>query len=295
MTAVSVIIVNYNAGARLTACVASVLDTSAADEIIVVDNASGDGSLDGLVSAHGSRKEVRIIRNAANLGFARACNIGARKAGGEYLFFLNPDGVVEGGTIPALVSALESRPDAGMAGARLLNPDGTEQAGGRRHMPTPWRAFVRLSGLYRFKDHYPDIFADFLRHQEETPDEPMEVEAVSGACLMVPRRIIDTVGGFDESYFLHVEDLDWCMRIRRQGRKVLFVPAARVFHSKGGCSHRRPVFVEWHKHRGLMLFYRRYYGGPLGGVWMPLIALFVWSHFLLAAVIRLWQRGRRAD
>jgi hypothetical protein len=293
MPSVSVIIVNYNAGPRLQACVASVLDASPGTEIIVVDNASSDGSLDALVSAPGGRKDVRVIRNAANLGFAKACNIGAREARGDHLFFLNPDGVVEKGTLPALVSALENRPDAGMAGARLLNPDGTEQAGGRRYLPTPWRAFVRLSGLYRFNKQCPKLFPDFLRHQEEAPDGPAEVEAVSGACMMVPRRTIEEVGGFDEAYFLHVEDLDWCLRIGRQGRKILFVPAARVVHAKGGCSHRRPVFVEWHKHRGLMLFYRRYYGGPFGGLWMPLIATCVWGRFLAVAAVRLARSGRR--
>jgi GT2 family glycosyltransferase len=295
MHSVSVIIVNFNAGLRLVSCVTSVLNAPGPAEVIVVDNDSSDDSIARLISAHGSRKELRIIRNTANLGFARACNMGTRQASGDYLFYLNPDCIIEDQTIPALVSALEWHADAGMAGGRLLNEDGTEQAGGRRQMPTPWRAFVRLSGLYRFKDHYPAIFADFLQHQEEAPDEPMEVEAVSGACMMVPRNIVNEVGGFDEAYFLHVEDLDWCMRIRRKGRKILFVPFARVFHSKGGCSHRRPVFVEWHKHLGLMRFYRQYFGRQHGGVWLPVIAAGVWSHFLLAAVTRFVKSKIQAD
>lgn len=291
MPSVSIIIVNFNAGDNLFACVDAILQATDTAEIIVVDNASRDNSLERLVSAHGNLKQLHIIRNTANLGFARACNIGTQQASGEFLLYLNPDCIINDGTIPALTVALQKHSDAGMAGGRLMNPDGTEQPGGRRGLPTPWRAFVRLSGLYRLNTCFPGLFPDFLLHQERLPDDTTVVEAVSGACMMVPRRTIETVGGFDEGYFLHVEDLDWCMRIRQKGWKVLFAPEARVIHFKGVCSSDRPVFVEWHKHRGFMRFYRKLFGQRHLGVWIPLLATGVWCHFLLVTARSLLKSG----
>jgi len=291
MHSVSIIIVNFNAGDHLVSCVASILNAPDQAEIIVVDNDSRDDSIEKLDAAFGDTKQLYIIRNTANLGFARACNIGTQQASGAYLLYLNPDCLINDYTIPALVAALEQLPDAGMAGGRLMNPDGTEQPGGRRNIPSPWRAFVRLSGLYRLKNRYPDIFPDFLMYQEEVPDNEVAVEAVSGACMMVPRRTINEVGGFDEAYFLHVEDLDWCVRIRQKGWKILFVPEAEVVHSKGACSNDRPVFVEWHKHLGLTRFYWRFFGHRYFGVFMPVITIGVWSHFLLVMVSQILKNG----
>jgi hypothetical protein len=112
--------------------------------------------------------------------------------------------------------------------------------------------------------------------------------------MMVPRKIVADVGGFDEAYFLHVEDLDWCLRIRQQGWKILFVPDARVFHSKGGCSSGRPVFVEWHKHLGLTRFYWKFFRRQHGGIWLPVVAAGVWSHFMLVAVSGFLKRRFQA-
>lgn len=290
MGQVSIIIVNYNAGDRLAACVSSILETPDRDEIIVVDNGSEDESIAHLVARFGHEKYVRVIRNKANLGFSRACNIGSKAASGDFLLYLNPDCLVETATVPALRAVLERHPAAGMAGGRLLNPDGTEQAGSRRDIPSPWRSFVHLSGLSRFKGRWPSLFPAFSRHREALPDTEIEVEAVSGACMMVPRRIIDDVGGFDEGYFLHVEDLDWCLRIRQKGWKIFFVPHARVTHAKGACSVRRPIFVEWHKHRGLTRFYRKFYRHRFYGLELPLALAGVWGHFLLVASYRFVKR-----
>ena len=300
MSDVSIIIVNFNAGHRLTDCVTSILEAPDRAEIIVVDNRSDDDSLERLLAAHGRRKRLQIIRNPANLGFARACNIGARQATGEYLFYLNPDCLIQTHTLTTLTTALARNPEAGMVGGRLLNPDGTEQPGSRRDIPDPWRAFVHLAGLYRFVKAQPALFSDFSRHREAVPESEITVEAVSGACMMVPRTVVAATGGFDEAYFLHVEDLDWCLRIRQQGWKILFVPGARVIHAKGGCSHRRPIRVEWHKHLGLTRFYWKFFRRRHGGLWMPVAMAGVWGHFLLTALSLLWKKawaavGRRPE
>lgn len=279
---VSLIIVNYNAGDFLEACVSSAL--SQVDDLIVVDNASTDPSLAQLEAAFPGERKLRIVRNRENLGFAAACNIGADVSAGSYLLFLNPDCVLEPDSVKCLLRALEDYPDAGMVGGLLVDPDGTEQAGGRRAVPTPWRSFVHAFGLSRFADRWPRLFFDFHLHKQPLPSEPIEVEAISGACMLVRRAAMDDVGQWDEGYFLHCEDLDFCITLRRKGWKILFVPDARIVHDKGGCSRSRPIFVEWHKHHGMMRFYRKFFRHQYPGVLMWLVALGVWLRFgLLSA------------
>ena len=135
----------------------------------------------------------------------------------------------------------------GMVGGLLVNEDGTEQGGGRRTVPTPWRSFVRAFGLQRFANCWPKLFYDFHLHKQPLPDSPIEVEAISGACMLVKRDVMEDVGLWDEGYFLHCEDLDWCMRFRQKGWKILFVPDARISHALGACSQFRtlPYKTVW--------------------------------------------------
>ncbi len=273
------IIVNYNAGALLRACIESLLASPLDIVIVVVDNASSDESLDDLPVL----PQLRIIRNPTNVGFAAACNIGVAKSSGSYLFFLNPDCVVEPDSVARLLQALEEHPDAGMAGGLLVDPDGTEQGGGRRAIPTPWRSFVRAFGLQRLSGRWPRLFFDFHLHKQALPNRAVEVEAISGACMLVRRAAIQDVGKWDEGYFLHCEDLDFCMTMRAKGWKILFVPEVRIVHDKGGCSRSRPIFVEWHKHRGMMRFYRKFFGEEYSAGLMWLVMLGVWLRFCLVA------------
>lgn len=277
--AISTIIVNYNAGPLLRGCVDSLLGCPLGIEIIVVDNASHDGSLEGLPES----PQVRIIRNPANVGFAAACNIGMRAASAPFLLFLNPDCYFQPGAVATLLAGLQSGERVGMVGGLLVNEDGSEQGGGRRAVPTPWRSFVRAFGLHRFADRWPKLFYDFHLHKQPLPDAPIEVEAISGACLLVRGDAVDDVGVWDEGYFLHCEDLDWCMRFRQKGWKILFVPDARISHALGACSQSRRVFVEWHKHKGMMRFYRKFFGHQYPGGLMVLVAAGVWLRFGLMA------------
>lgn len=294
----SIIIVNYNAGPGLAACVLSAIDD--VQEVVVVDNASADDSLAILEQRCAGRDNLVILRNADNQGFARACNRGAHAAQGKYLFFLNPDCELQPGALARLQAVCEADPKAGMVGGLLLNPDGTEQAGGRRAVPTPWRSFVRAFGLARLAKRWPKLFTDFHLHKQPLPQSPIEVEAISGACMFIRREALDEVGLLDEAYFMHCEDLDWCMRFWQAHWKILFVPDAKVLHYKGVCSRSRPVFVEWHKHRGMMRFYRKFFGHQYPGVLMWLVTVGVWLRFSLVAVfhtIRRWLgiAGRKND
>jgi GT2 family glycosyltransferase len=284
---VSAVIVNYNAGAFLRGCVESLLTVPLAIEIIVVDNASHDRSLESLPDS----PHIRVICNSTNVGFAAACNIGIRASSAPFLLFLNPDCFFQAGAVSSLLTSLQSAERVGMVGGLLLNEDGSEQGGGRRAIPTPWRSLVRAFGLHRFSDRWPKLFYDFHLHKQALPDKPIEVESISGACMLVKREAIQDVGIWDEGYFLHCEDLDWCMRFRRRGWKILFVPDSRIYHALGACSQSRRVFVEWHKHKGMTRFYEKFFRHQYPGGLMWVVTLGVWLRFGMVAVyftVRRW-------
>ena len=282
---ISTIIVNYNAGSLLRKCVDSLLACPLDIEIIVVDNASSDASLDGLQDL----SQVCVIRNPANVGFAAACNIGVQASSAPFLLFLNPDCFFQPDAIATLLAGLQSGDRVGMVGGLLVSEDGT-QLGGWRAVPTPWRSFVRAFGLHRFANRWPKLFYDFHLHKLPLPDRPIEVEAISGACMLVKREVMEDVGLWDEGYFLHCEDLDYCMRFRQKGWKILFVPDARIIHALGGCSQSCRVFVEWHKHKGMLRFYRKFFHHQYPSVLMKLVVAGVWLHFGLVVVYLIARR-----
>lgn len=288
--AISAIVVNYNAGVLLRSCIDSLLACPLAVEVIVIDNASTDGSLDAVRAM----PRVQVVGNARNRGFAAACNQGVALAKADNLLFLNPDCTFTPGTLTELLRHLRADAQAGMAGGLLMDPDGSEQGGGRRAVPTPWRSFVRAFGLHRFAHRWPKLFYDFHLHKQPLPEGPIEVEAISGACMLVKRAVVEDVGLWDEGYFLHCEDLDWCMRFRQKGWQILFVPDARIVHALGACSRSRRVFVEWHKHKGMVRFYRKFFRHQYPGALMWLVTFGVWLRFGLAAVYltaRRWLAG----
>lgn len=276
---ISTIIVNYNAGELLRSCVDSLLNCPLEIEIIVVDNASRDGSLDALQGL----PRVQIIKNTTNAGFAAACNSGFRVASAPFLLFLNPDCSFEPNALTELLSFMDTAEHVGMVTGVLTNLDGTEQPGGRRAIPTPWRSFVRAFGLVHFSDRWPRLFFDFHLHKQPLPDQPIEVEATSGACMLVKREAMRDVGEWDEGYFLHCEDLDLCMRFHQKDWKILFIPTVKIIHDQGTCSRTRPIFVEWHKHKGMMRFYRKFFRHQYPAILWPFVAFGVWFRFTLVA------------
>lgn len=282
---VSVIIVNHNAGNFLIDCVRSALGQ--AEQVIVVDNDSSDGSMDMLATNFVGETRLLTHSTGQNLGFAVGCNRGLDLADQPYLLFLNPDCVLGPGSLKRLVEVLVGDSTVGMAGGVLTNPDGSEQRGGRRMTPTPWRSFVHAFGLTRFSGVFPRCFLDYNLHDQPLPGAPVDVEAISGALMLVSRPALDDVGYWDEEYFLHCEDLDWCMRFRQHGWRILFVPDAMVAHHGGACSSARPVFVEWHKHKGMIRFYRKFFKDEYPGGLMWLVVSGVLLRFAIAAACRL--------
>jgi len=279
---ISIVIVNYNAGPLLTDCVAMVSDT--VNEIIVIDNASTDNSLKTLASQFSEQPHILLIQNDTNMGFAKGCNKGLEISVSPYILFLNPDCKPENKALHRMLQILKSDPHIGMVGGQITNPDGTEQGGARRDIPTPWRAFVRATGLYRLEKFWPTVFPDFHLHKKPLPDKPIEVEATSGAMMLVRREALEAVGGWDEGYFLHCEDLDLCMQLRQKGWKIVFVPDAKALHYQGTCSKARPFFVAWHKHRGMMRSYRKFFDKQYSVFLMGLVTCGVWLRFMLTVV-----------
>jgi len=293
---VTVVIVNHNVNHRfLGECLESVLHQ--AREVVVVDNASRKEQFEPSIARFESHPRLRVIRSAENRGFAVGCNLGAELATQPLVMFLNPDCRIGPGALARMSKALQADPSAALAGGLLTYADGVEQGGGRRVMPTPWRSFVRTFGLSRLSRLAPQLFNDFLLHRQPLPPAAIAVEAISGACMLVKREAIDDFGVMDEGYFLHFEDLDLCMRARASGWRVLFVPDAPIVHHKGGCSRERPVFVEWHKHKGMIRFYKKHFRGqyPIG--LMELVTVGVWLRFAAVATrsqaALLWQRASK--
>ena len=284
---VSVIIVSYNSGTLLLECVQSALCSSLPVEVIVSDNGSVDCSIEALEELAGREPRLVVCRNGANLGFAKGNNAVLPRARGAYVLFLNPDCIVGRDTLADMMAVMEAHPQAGMAGCLIRNPDGSEQAGCRREIPTPRRALVKL---------LPTVLSDTPRSDnllsalDPLPDVPTPVEAISGAFILARRHVLEQVGSFDEAYFMHWEDLDLCLRTRLAGWDILFVPKVEIVHFKGRSSNQRPVFVEWHKHVGLFRFFRKYYyKSSLAPIHWAL-AIAVVAHFLW----RLVQMRRQA-
>jgi GT2 family glycosyltransferase len=290
--AVSVVIVNYNGGLLVSEAVRSVLSSTVPVRVYVVDNGSTDDSLPSLRDLAGADGRILIIENHSNLGFARAVNIALERAQDNFILVLNPDVVIKPDTLARMLQTLADHPEAGMAGCLLRNPDGTEQAGCRRSVPTPWRALVRTLHLGRLFPNHP-WFSGFELIRQPLPATPVFLEAISGAFMLVRRQALMEVGYLDEKYFLHCEDLDWCMRFRQAGWKILFVPGVEVVHYQGTCSQRTPLFVLWHKHKGMIRFYRKFFQHQYPWWLMFLVMAGVWTRFTLLAIARVFLLPRK--
>lgn len=288
---VSVVVVTFESEDDIEECVRSVLASDVPLEIVVVDNASSDQTVDCIVRIMAEHSGCRVICNADNRGFAAAVNQGIAASRGDYVLVLNPDCALDADAVAMALSAMQASPTAAMAGCMLVNTDGTEQAGARRYLPTPWRALVRVLQLHRLAGVAPGLDG-IQMNRDPVPSEPVEVEATSGAFMLVRRAAMEQVGMLDEGYFMHCEDLDWCWRFRRAGWKILFVPQARGVHKKGRSSRRRPIRVELYKHRGMIRFYRKFlrHRYPVVMTWGVLMA--VWARFAVKTAVLLLLQAR---
>ncbi len=253
----SIVIVSWNTRDLLDTCLRSVLDGGLGDlraEIIIVDNASGDGSA-AWVCAH--FPGVCVIENPANVGFARACNQGLRGASGLYFLLLNPDTIVSSGALSQLVNAMDARPDVAVASPLLQ----FGETGGFKHYGwarfpdarSEWAGHLDLS-----QSPYP--LADCEKPDAIAQMEPFAVDWVGGACFCVRAEAAKSVGLFDEAYFLYGEDVQWCVRFRRAGWKTVLVPSITVTHLGGASSDLIPFATRRHRFVASMRLFRFLYG-----------------------------------
>jgi len=235
MLDISIIIVNYNVKEFLQNLLNSIAKASrnCQTELIIVDNASDDGSVEFICDKF---PEVKLIVNKKNLGFGKANNIGLAQAKGKYILLINPDSIVREDTLDKMIEFFEKTAEAGLAGCKILNPDGTLQLACRRSFPGPWTSFCKVTGLSTL---FPKskIFARYnLTYLDE--NQTYEVDAISGSFMMIRREVYEKVGGFDDDFFMYGEDLDLCYRIQKAGYKVYYVHNTQIIHYKGESTKR---------------------------------------------------------
>jgi len=221
MPSVSAIVVTYNALPWIEQCLESLRGTDA--EMIVVDHGSTDGTLELVKETF---PEARVIQQE-NLGFGAGNNAGMRAGSGRYFLLLNADAWLTDGALERLVAFADEHPEAGVVGPRLLNPDGTLQRSVRGY-PSPWRIATEYFFLRKLAPRSRALNAFYGAGFDH--ESVREAEFLGGACLLVRREAVDSIGGFDEDFFLMSEEVDWCYRFRQAGWKVLFYPGSEVFH-----------------------------------------------------------------
>jgi GT2 family glycosyltransferase len=276
-----VIVVCADSGASLHECVQRVLDSALPLELILVDNGSTDGVPQALEQAHAAEPRLRLLYNGANLGFGPAVNRAAATARGEHLLVLNPDCLLEADTLPRMLDVLDAHPHAGIVGAVVCAADGTPDPASYRRDPLLRRALATVLGA-----------RGGMNIDGAMPAGVVPAEAVSGALMLLPRKVFERLGGFDEAYFLHCEDLDLCRRARDAGHQVLLAGDVRVLHGKGGSSRHRPVFVSRHKHRGMWRWFRKFDPAARNPLLAGVVWLGIWAHFVLQLPGQLWRLAR---
>jgi N-acetylglucosaminyl-diphospho-decaprenol L-rhamnosyltransferase len=235
--AVAAVVVNHDGGAGLLACVES-LRGAGLGEIVVVDNASGDGSLHALAAAD---RAATLVPTGRNLGYGRAANLGVARTSSPFVLVCNADVVLAPESVAVLAAALADRDDLAVVGPRLWSPDGVPYPSARVFPSFTTAIGHAAVSLFRPDNRWTRRYR--LAEDstlEEGLREERDVDWVSGACFLARRDAFDSVDGFDERYFMYVEDLDLCWRLHRAGWAVRFVPSARVVHDQGSSTRRRP-------------------------------------------------------
>ena len=230
---VSIIVLSYNTKDLLLACLSSIEKAQTKDdnwEVIVVDNASTDGSVEEVQNSKLKIQNLRIIQNNKNLGFAAGNNLGIGQAKGTYILLLNSDTEVTAEAIRDTKNFLDGHPDAGAATCKILLPDGSMDPACHRGFPTPWASITYMTGLESLFPH-SKVFGTYHLGFKSIAN-PHEIDSPSGAFFMVRRTVIERVGLLDEDYFMYGEDLDWAYRMKQAGFSIWFYPFATILHRK---------------------------------------------------------------
>ncbi len=249
---ISIVIVSYNTVGMLRDCLRSIPEavTPYTYELFVVDNNSQDGSAE-MVSAE--FPEVTLIANKSNPGFAGANNQALEDARGRHMLLLNPDTEAEPGSLSMLAQYLDTHPEVGAVGPKLLNTDGSLQRNGRS-FPTPYREFLGHTNLRRYMrgSHGTD-----WEYGRTDFDVDAEVDSVTGACIMVPAAVMKAVGMLDDAFFMFYEEVEWCWRIKRYGKKIVYLAASRVKHHWMGSVRQQSRQMTIRLFDSMLIYYRK--------------------------------------
>ena len=281
----SIVIVNWNTRELLANCLTSICNSPPGFPfgVTVVDNASSDGSAE---MVRNQFPEVQLLANRENAGFAKATNQGIDLSNAEYILLLNPDTVVLADALQVLVDFLDAHPEAGAAGSRVLNPDGSLQTS-CYVTPTLGREFVRLFHLERI---FPE---SSYRMERWDTGVSRRVEIIQGDCLLLRKAALDQVGLLDEEFFIYSEDVDLCHRLQQASWKLYWVPQAQVIHY-GGQSTRQVASEMFIKlYQGKLLFFRKHHGKTVAFGYKILLLIAALPRFLLFPWVALAPAPRR--
>jgi O-antigen biosynthesis protein len=280
----SVIIVNYNVRFFLEQCLFSVQKALKGidGEILVVDNASSDGSKNYLEPKFPA---VRFFWSNENLGFAKANNFALSRANGEYILFLNPDTIVPEDVFYSCISYLDGNNSVGALGIRMLDGSGNFLKESKRAFPSPITAFFKLTGLANVFSKSP-VFARYhLGHLNEKTTQ--EADVLSGAFMMSRKKILDKCGGFDESFFMYGEDIDLSYRIKKAGYINVYFANSTIIHFKGESTKKDSFKYVKMFYSAMSIFVRKHYGGASAGIFLFFIQLAIWLRALVTVIYNL--------
>ncbi len=278
---ISVIIVNYNVKDYLLQCLRSLNASvgSVTTEVIVVDNDSHDGSVEELQPLFPS---VRWIALDENIGFGRANNVGLEHASGRYVLYLNPDTIIGADTLSVMCKFLDEHPKTGIAGCKVLNPDGSFQVACRRGLPTPWVSFCKLFGLQRL---FPSskLFAGYNLTYLPV-DATYAVDALIGAFMVGRTELMRSLGGFDPAFFMYGEDIDLCYRVQQAGFDVTYVHTTSIVHYKGESTKRSSINEVRVFYDAMEIFAKKHFGGSR--IFLAFLRLGIGVRAVLARAMR---------
>ena len=268
---IGVVVVTYNSAETVQRCLRSIHANPAVSRIVVIDNHSSDGTAAQVQEVAFDEPRLRFFRNGSNHGFAMACNQGASALAEPWVAFINPDVYLEPDTLTRLLAHAVERAGAGLLGVELHDVNNETDRNSRRQD-------ISLSRLLRDIGDRDSVYV-------EADGQPLQrVEAVSGALMLMPSNLFVKLGGFDEEFRMHAEDLDMCRRVRDAGYEVLIANDIRALHIGGVSSRSHPLWVEWQKHRSLWRYFRKFEARETSAWMQPVLWSGLWAHFVLTAI-----------
>lgn len=286
----SIIILNYKTEKLTAQTVDSVLATVKTEnyEIYIVDNNSADGSLEHLMEKYAEDNRIKFIANSENVGFAKGNNIAIKDSTSEYVLLLNSDTIVYEGTIDKCVEYMDNNEEVGAMGPKVVLEDGSLDHACKRGFPTPSASLyymLKLDKIFNNKEKYGKYDMTYL-----PIDEINEVDALTGAFMMVRRQVIDTVGTLDERFFMYAEDIDWCYRIKWAGWKIIYYPEVTMLHLKGKSGKKRKYRTIYQFHKTMLQFYDKNYKPSYNLAVTAAVHAGVWLKCGLTMVVNVFKK-----